>query len=175
MSNPLVVGIDVHRKTPTVVLMEQNGYDAIHVTAEATGWYWWHLFHTLKTCSDRDKTGRVDAGVIADRIRLGRDLPQPYAYDEALGLCFLTRHHFHLVHQLVREKTYFLAHLYLSQRIHPSPALNAIYLVLTSALHLRRKAQQSHIRCSHKLAGLAALMRHGFEWRFFQLVEHAIS
>jgi transposase len=170
MSNPLVVGIDVHRKTHTVALMEQSGrevvprftvdnnrpgaatlaqklqatvqqsgYDAIHVAAEATGWYWWHLFYTLdkdpllhqkplllypfnprmtanfrKTYADRDKTDRVDAGVIADRLRLGRDLPQPFAYDETyLGLRFLTRHRFHLVHQIVREKAYFLAYLYL--------------------------------------------------------------
>jgi transposase len=170
MSNPLVVGIDVHRKTNTVALMEQTGrevvprltvqnnrpgtaalvqklqtavqdggYDALHVAAEATGWYWWHLFHTLdrdpllhdkplalypfnprltanfrKTYSDRDKTDLIDAAVIADRLRLGRDLPQPYAYDEKrLALRFYTRHRCHLVHQIVREKAYCLAHLYL--------------------------------------------------------------
>jgi len=170
MSNPLVVGIDVHRKTNTIALMEQTGrevaprltvqnnrpgtaalaeklqaavqdggYDAIHVAAEATGWYWWHLFHTLdqdamlhqkplllypfnprltanfrKTYADRDKTDLLDAAVIADRLRLGRDLPQPYACDEkCLALRFLTRHRCHLVHQIVREKAYFLAHLYL--------------------------------------------------------------
>jgi transposase len=170
MSNPLVVGIDVHRKTNTIALMEQTGrevaprftvqnnrpgaaalaeklqgtvhnggYDAIHVAAEATGWYWWHLFHSLhqdpflsqsalvlypfnprltanfrKTYSDRDKTDLIDAALIADRLRLARNLPQPYAYDEpCLALRLLTRHRFHLVHHIVREKAYFLAHLYL--------------------------------------------------------------
>lgn len=170
MSNPLVVGIDVHRKTNTIALMEQSGhevtprftvsnnrpgtaalaqklqatiqaggYDALHVAAEATGWYWWHLFHTLeqhpglqqqplalypfnprltanfrKTYADRDKTDLIDAALIADRLRLGRDLPQPYACDaQCLALRFLTRHRYHLVHQSVREKAYFLAHLYL--------------------------------------------------------------
>jgi transposase len=164
------VGIDVHRKTNTIALMEQTGreveprftvqnnrpgaatlaeklqatvqnsdYDAIHIAAEATGWYWWHLFHTLdqdpilrqtplrlypfnprltanfrKTYSDRDKTDLIDAVIIADRLRLGRDLPQPYAYDEpCLALRLLTRHRFHLVHHIVREKAYFLAYLYL--------------------------------------------------------------
>ncbi len=78
MSHPLLVGIDVHRKTNTVALMDlsgrevaprlsvdnnrpgaaalaqvlhataqEHGCDAIHIAAEATGWYWWHLFCTL--------------------------------------------------------------------------------------------------------------------------------
>ena len=170
MSNPLLVGIDVHRRTNTVAFMEltgrelepritidnnhpgaaalarklqatadEHGCDAIQIAAEATGWYWWHLFHMLdqdpflkqrglllypfnprltasfrKTYADRDKSDLIDAAIIADRLRLGRDLPQPYAYDEpCLALRLLTRHRFHLVHQIVREKAYFLAHLYL--------------------------------------------------------------
>jgi len=180
MSNPLLVGIDVHRKTNTVALMERNGrevappftvannrpgtaalaqklgafaaeegYDAIQVAAEATGWYWEHFFRTLdddpflkqrpltlypfnprltahfkKTYADLDKTDLIDAFVIADRLRLGRDLPQPFAYDETgLALRFLTRHRFHLVHQTVREKAYFMAHLYLkaSEYTHLKP------------------------------------------------------
>jgi transposase len=170
MSNPLLVGIDVHRQTNTVALMEltghevatrfsvdnnrpgaatlaqapqataeEHGYDAIHIAAEATGWYWWHLFCALdqdpflqqrplllypfnprliatfrKTYAERDKSDLIDAAIIADRLRFGRDLPQPYLCDEPyLALRFLTRHRFHLVHQIVREKAYFLAHLYL--------------------------------------------------------------
>ena len=79
MSNPLLVGIDPHRKTNTMCVMDregdevcdrftvqnnrpgtesfvrevaqhtvEGGFDAIHVAAEATGWYWWH-FHSLDT------------------------------------------------------------------------------------------------------------------------------
>ncbi len=170
MRNPLLVGIDVHRKTNTVALMdltgdevapqftvannrpgaatlaqtlqataEERGYDAIHIAAEATGWYWWHLFCALdqdpclaqrplflypfnprliatfrKTYSERDKSDLIDAAIIADRLRFGRDLPQPYLGDERYqALRFLTRHRYHLVQQIVREKSYFLAHLYL--------------------------------------------------------------
>jgi transposase len=180
MSNPWLVGVDVHRQTNTVALlaltgreaaprftMDNNrpgtralaqrlnalvtaqGYDAIHIAAEATGWYWWHFFQQLaqdpllnaqpvllypfnprltanfkKTYSDLDKTDLIDAFVIADRLRLGRDLPQPFSYDgPALALRFLTRQRFHLVHQLVREKAYFIAHLYLkaSEYTHLKP------------------------------------------------------
>ena len=180
MINPLLVGIDVHRKTNTIAFMDQmgrevaprftinnnrpgatalaqtlqatvqeHGYDAIHIAAEATGWYWWHLFCALdqdpflqqrplllypfnprltanfrKAYAERDKTDLVDALIIADRLRFGRDLPQPFAYDESyLAVRFLTRHRFHLMHQIVREKSYFLAHLYLkaSEYTHLKP------------------------------------------------------
>jgi hypothetical protein len=78
MNTPLLVSVDVHRKTNTVHLMDGRGqeaaprftvdnnrpgieafvkkvtgavaagdYDAIHIAAEATGWYWWHFFQTL--------------------------------------------------------------------------------------------------------------------------------
>ena len=67
-----------------------------------------------KTYSDLDKTDLIDAFVIADRLRLGRDFPYPFSYDEPYTATrLLTRHRFHLIHNLVREKSYFLAHLYL--------------------------------------------------------------
>jgi len=170
MPNPLLVGLDVHRKTNTVCVMNvlgtvlddqltvdntphgattlaeylhalasQGGYDAFHIAAEATGWYWWHLFRTLeeapllnqrpvalyplnprlvaklkKTYSDDDKTDPGDALAIADRLRMGRDLPHPFTDDqEYLHVRLLTRQRRHLVRKLVREKSYFLAHLYL--------------------------------------------------------------
>lgn len=170
MSHPLLVGIDVHRKTNTVALMDVSGHelgprltvdnnrpgaaslaqllhataeqhhcDTIRVAAEATGWYWWHLFEALnqdpllseaplelyafnprltanfrKAYANLNKTDLIDAAIIADRLRFGRDLPQPYAYQETtLALRFLTRHRLHLIHQVVREKAYCLAHLYL--------------------------------------------------------------
>lgn len=170
MSNPLLVGVDVHRKTNTVCLMDSQGrevaprftvdnnrpgtqafiqkvaqqvvdgnFDAIHIAAEATGWYWWHFFQTLdqdpflnqwplalypfnprltanfkKTYGDLDHTDPVDAFVIADRLRLGRDLPAPFHYEERyFPLRLLTRYRCHLVHNLAREKAYCLAFLYL--------------------------------------------------------------
>ena len=170
MSHPLLVGVDVHRQTNTVCLMDaaghvlgprrtidnnrpgaavlvdqvaqkmaQGDFDAIQIAAEATGWYWWHFFQTLardptlqqwslqlyplnprltanfaKTYVDRDHTDVGDAFVIADRLRMGRDLPPPYQLDARyLALRLLTRYHFHVIHTLTREKAYALAILYL--------------------------------------------------------------
>jgi hypothetical protein len=82
-------------------------FDAIHIAAEATGCSWWHFFQTLdrdptvqqwpvalyalnprltasftRTYVDRDHTDHSDAFVIADRVRLGRDLPPPFHLEE---------------------------------------------------------------------------------------------
>jgi transposase len=170
MSNPLIVGVDVHRKTNAFSLMDIKGqevadrfsldnnrpgtlsfvrqvaqsvssgdFDAIHIAAEATGWYWWHFFQTLsrdpllsqwplklypfnprltanfkKTYVDLDHADLVDAFVAADRLRLGRDLPAPFHYEERYSaLRLLSRYHYHLAHALCREKAYCLAFLYL--------------------------------------------------------------
>lgn len=67
-----------------------------------------------KTYIDLDHTDRIDAFVVADRLRLGRDLPAPFQYDDTYWpLRFLTRYRFHVVHTLAREKAYALAILYL--------------------------------------------------------------
>jgi hypothetical protein len=81
MCNPLLVGVDVHRTTNTVCLLDHQGrevaprfrvdnhrpgtdafvrqvaqrvvtgdFEALHLAAEATGWYWWPFFPTV----DRD-------------------------------------------------------------------------------------------------------------------------
>ena len=169
MSNPLLVGVDPHRKTNTVCTMDREGrevderftvqnnrpgtaafvreiaqravdgdFDALHIATEATAWYWWHFFQTLdqdpllhqwpvtlypfnprltanykKTFVDLDHDDFIDAFVVADRLRVGRDLPAPFHYeDRYLPLRMLTRYRYHLVHQLAREKAYCLAILY---------------------------------------------------------------
>jgi transposase len=178
MSNPLFLGVDVHRKTNTIAVMDQQGealmppftidnnqpgvvdlinrltpvladgdFDALQAASEATGWYWFHFFQSLsqdpflnqwplalyafnprltanfkKSYVDLDHTDTIDASVIADRLRWGRDLPAPFQADNIyLPLRFLTRHRYHVVHNLAREKTYWLALLYLkaSEYTHP--------------------------------------------------------
>lgn len=170
MSNPLIVGVDVHRKTNTFCLMdasgqevgsrftlennrpgtqafvqqvaelmEADGFSELQVAAEATGWYWFHFFQSLqqdellaawpvdlhalnprltanfkKSYVDVDKSDPIDAFVIADRLRWGRDIGTPFEYDETyLALRFLTRYRYHVVHNLAREKAYCTAILYL--------------------------------------------------------------
>lgn len=117
----------------------QGEFDAIQIGAEATGWYWWHFFQSLsrdpqlnqwplqlyafnprltasykKTFSDLDHADPVDAFVVADRLRMGRELPAPFKLDERyFALRLLTRQRFRLVHNLAREKAYCLTVLYL--------------------------------------------------------------
>jgi transposase len=67
-----------------------------------------------KTYVDRDHTDGGDAFVIADRLRMGRDLPPPYQLDARyLAVRLLTRYRFHVIHTLAREKAYALSILYL--------------------------------------------------------------
>ena len=120
-------------------LMEADGFSELQVAAEATGWYWFHFFRSLKedgllsawpvelfalnprltakfkeSYVDMDKDDPLDAFTIADRLRFGRDIRHPFEYDEAhLALRFLTRYRYHLVHNLAREKAYCTAILYL--------------------------------------------------------------
>jgi hypothetical protein len=116
-----------------------GNFDGIRVAAEATGWYWFLFFQTLsqdpllnqwplelypinprltakfrETYVDLDKTDLTDSFVVADRLRMGRDLPQPFCPDDTyLPLRFLTRYRYHVVHNITREKACFLALLYL--------------------------------------------------------------
>lgn len=120
-------------------VMETDGFTELRMAAEATGWYWFHLFETLqndpelqdwsnklfllnprltanfkKSYVDMDKSDPIDSYVIADRLRWGRDIKTPYSYDEKLlSLRFLTRYRYHIVHQLASEKAYCTAILYL--------------------------------------------------------------
>jgi len=67
-----------------------------------------------KSYVDLDKSDPIDAYVIADRLRWGRDINVPFNYDEKLlSLRFLTRYRYHVVHQLSSEKAYCTAILYL--------------------------------------------------------------
>ncbi len=105
---------------------------------EATGVYGWHLAHFLRQAPvlasfqaevytfnpkvikgfreaypELPKTDRVDARIIAARLRFGR-LPAPGVIDERYeALRRLTRTRFHLVQDLVRAKQRFLNALFL--------------------------------------------------------------
>jgi transposase len=120
-------------------LMEADGFDELRVAAEATGWYWFHFFQSLQQAEllsgwpvelfalnprltakfkesyvDLDKNDPLDAFVVADRLRFGRDVSIPFEYNQAyLALRFLTRYRYHVVHNLAREKSYCTAILYL--------------------------------------------------------------
>lgn len=122
-----------------VTTLTQGNSQRLSIGMEATAFYDWHLADFLaasqklaawqpqvfrlnalrvsrfrKSAGEVDKTDRVDATVIADFIRLGRNLPAPHiSGDPYLPLRRLTRYRFHLVGTLMREVGHFLTHLFL--------------------------------------------------------------
>ena len=114
--------------------------DRLLIGLEATAFYDWHLADALassaallakvqvkvyrlnalrisrfhKSTGEIDKTDNVDAGVIADFVRMGRNLPAPHvAADLYVPLKRLTRYRCHAVKTLNRETSHFLTHLFL--------------------------------------------------------------
>ena len=88
-------------------VMQSEEFTELRLAAEATGWYWFHFFQSLqqdellqdwpvelfalnprltanfkKSDVDLDKSDPIDAFVIADRLRWGRDIPKPFSYEE---------------------------------------------------------------------------------------------
>jgi len=119
-------------------IMKENDFSDLKIATEATSFLDLHLVDFMassqelapfnpsiyqfnpklvrnfkRAYSDKEKTDKVDAFVIADRLRFGR-LPEPYeSHQPYLPLRRLTRYRFHLVKTINREKAYFLTHLYL--------------------------------------------------------------
>ena len=61
---------------------------------------------------DLDKTDHIDAWIIADRLRFGRLRQSVVMQNQFIALQRLTRMRYYLVHNLTREKQYFLEHLF---------------------------------------------------------------
>ncbi|MNV16712.1 Transposase IS116/IS110/IS902 family protein [compost metagenome] len=126
-----------HLRDRIVVAADKLAVSEIHIGLEATSVYSWHpamYFHqdpalrerktkvfTLnpklickfrEAYADMDKTDRLDAWVIADRLRFGRLTTTLVMQEQYLALQRLTRMRFHLVHNLAREKQYFLQNLF---------------------------------------------------------------
>lgn len=121
-------------------LAQQYAITELRIAMEATGLLWWHLAQHLRASEllapylpqvyalnphlittfranfgALPKTDRVDAFLIAERLRFGRQLPAPYQLDARYApLQRLTRFRLHLVQNLAREKNYCLSFLYLS-------------------------------------------------------------
>ena len=116
---------------------QENMIQEIQIGMEATSVYSWHpamFFHedeSLKTFKikvftinpklikkfkesyvDLDKTDQVDAWIIADRLRFGRLPLTAVMQEQFVALQRLTRMRYHLIHNLTREKQYFLQHLF---------------------------------------------------------------
>lgn len=120
-----------------VDIAQKNLIQEIRIGMEATSVYSWHpamFFHedeSLKKFKvqvftinpklinkfkesyvDLDKTDHIDAWIIADRLRFGRLRLSAVMQEQFIALQRLTRMRYHLVHNLTREKQYFLQHLF---------------------------------------------------------------
>jgi len=126
-----------HLRDKLLSLAKKEATKEIHIGLESTSVYSWHPAMFLhedeslrefgskvftinpkliskfrEAYSELDKTDYVDAWIIADRLRFGR-LPMTVVMQEQfIALQRLTRMRFHLVHNLTREKQYFLQHLF---------------------------------------------------------------
>lgn len=112
--------------------------EGVDISGEATGVYWLPLFLSMaddlgmqaydsrlyllnprwirwyKRSFARDnKTDERDAYYIADRVRVRKPQYTWNPHMQTMNLRFLTRHRFHLVTDLSREKTYFSAFMFL--------------------------------------------------------------
>jgi len=67
---------------------------------------------SLKIPMDLDKTDRINAWIIADRLRFGTLTTTIIMQEQFIALQRLTRMPFHLVHTLTHEKQYFLQNLF---------------------------------------------------------------
>jgi transposase len=119
-------------------LKAAHGTDAVRLGMEATGVYWWHLYHAIveapelsgldvKTAvinpkvvdgfkgiyTDVPKTDLVDAWVIADCVRFGRIRVYPPLDPRYAPLQRLTRLRYQMTHDLTREKNRALSLLFL--------------------------------------------------------------
>ncbi len=120
-----------------VALADKHSSSEIHIGLEATSVYSWHpamymhedpalkerkakiftinpklVSKFREAYSDIDKTDRLDAWVIADRLRFGRLTTTIVMQEQYVALQRLTRMRFHLIHNLTREKQYFLQNLF---------------------------------------------------------------
>ncbi|MEK3885839.1 IS110 family transposase [Paenibacillus sp. PL2-23] len=120
-----------------VALADKHAIAEIHIGLESTSVYSWHpamYLHQDASLRERgakvftinpklvskfrdaypdlDKTDRLDAWVIADRLRFGRLTTTVVMQEQYVALQRLTRMRFHLIHNLTREKQYFLQSLF---------------------------------------------------------------
>lgn len=120
-----------------VALADQLACSEIHIGLESTSVYSWHPAMYLhqddslrkrntkvftinpklvskfrEAYPDLDKTDRLDAWFIADRLRFGRLTTTIIMQEQYVALQRLTRMRFHLIHNLTREKQFFLQNLF---------------------------------------------------------------
>jgi len=87
---------------------------------------------------DLDKTDDIDAWIIADRLRFGRLPLSMIMQEQYVALQRLTRMRYHLVHNLTREKQYFLQHLFFKCNAFTSEVESSAFGKAMTALFLEK-------------------------------------
>jgi transposase len=129
-------------------VLDSSGLEQVDISGEATGFYWLPFYLQLandpelkaldeqlfvlnplwvrwfkKSLPQDDKTDAKDPFYIADRTRTRRPKEAWSPQENWMGLRFYTRIRFHLAQDLVREKNFFQAYLFLAHtgyhRVHP--------------------------------------------------------
>lgn len=150
--------------------LAEHAYEAVHVSGEATSYYWMPFFLQLfddaqlqahglqlfldnpkqvywfkKSFAEDNKTDQDDAYYIAER---NRTRPKKYAWAPQktwLALRFYTRLRFHLGQALTREKNYFQAYLFLRSSAYASRKPFTNTFGATSGLLLQDLASLSEL------------------------------
>ena len=124
-------------RSQIIALADQYSCQDIQIGMESTSVYSWHpamflhedealkkrqtkvytinakLIRKFKEAyTDLDKTDDIDAWIIADRLRFGRLPLTMIMQEQYIALQRLTRMRYHITHNLVREKQYFLNNLF---------------------------------------------------------------
>lgn len=99
-----------------------------------------------KSYSDMDKTDEIDAFVIADYLRFGRNSMSVVKEEQYIALQQLTRSRYQLIHQVTKEKQHFLQHLSFkcntfSQEVDSSVFGNAMMEMFSEKFSLDELAQ----------------------------------
>lgn len=104
------------------------------------------IAHFKKSYSDMDKTDEIDAFVIADYLRFGRNSKSVVKEEQYIALQQLTRSRYQLIHQVTKEKQHFLQYLSFkcntfSQEVDSSVFGNAMMEMFSEKFSLDELAQ----------------------------------
>ncbi len=122
----IVACLNIHRLEFVVIALESTSFYSIHIANFLSSDNRLFPFHPFVYCLnpktisnhrksfvDMDKTDPLDAYVIADFARCGKISSSPWRGSQFLALRRLTRHRFHLVQLMSREKVYMVSNVFL--------------------------------------------------------------
>lgn len=117
-----------------------------------------------KSYSDMNKTDEIDAFVIADYMRFGRNTVSIVKESQYVALQQLTRSRYHLIQMMTREKQHFLQHLYLKCSTFTQEVESSVFGNAMMELFLEKYSMEE--LAHFPLEGLAAFLQERGKNRF---------